>query len=396
MNIIQDSLSIIRTEGFIRFCVRVGKRGQRNLYYLVMWAVMYRQSRFRLKDMNDGLKPCLGSPAGPGEQSVSRIIKAYNRASVDQQSQPGAYKISGDWAIIFNSDQQELVTSLKEEDIPRATTILSSFSRNRASRGLHLSDTIPQSFFHKLMLLDCYNKSYLVWKKMTVLPEEVLHYRKDVGNMHGMDVCGKSIMLPSFNQSYFGQKIELLLRGSTKKAVVLEIGGGYGSLPYHLFRHTSLNVTYVFVDLPEMCTLASYFLMSHFPDKKILLYKEGPVNFTNYDIIILPNFSLPSLPSQSIDLVFNSHSMCQMEPSTLKEYLTQIDRICTGFFLHANNEDEVESLTPDKRYINMNTPEFELPKEHFRRLHRFPELIRNDGFLCFEWCSWEYLYERIR
>jgi putative sugar O-methyltransferase len=402
MDIVRESREIIKTEGILRYCHRILRRMYRNFNYLFVWAEMKwtHEAHFQLKDFTEGQKQIPAHAVRSAENSISQIIKSYNHAIKDQPSQPDAYKISGDWVIIFNSDQQELTSSLKDEDISKTHLILSNFARNKSSRGLHLYDTIPQSFFHRLMLLNSFNKSYLVWKKLTGLPDSVLEYPKEIGNMHGMGIDGKSIMLPSFNQSYFAQRIENLLGRLPKKAVILEIGGGYGSIPYHLFKHTSLKVTYVLVDLPEMCTLASYFLMNHFPDKKVLLYGDGPVDFSNltdYDIVILPNFCLPQLPSQSFDLVFNSHSMCQMEPATLKEYLFQINRICTGFFLHANNEEDLTSLmAPDKKYVNLNSPEFELPKENFRKIYRFPELIRNDGFLCPEYCSWEYLYQRIR
>ena len=400
MNIISESRTIIKTEGLIRFCTRIVKRGQRNCYYLLIWVIMAisHQSRFQLKDIREGQKERSGHPPEPVENSIRRIIHSYNLARKDQRGQQDIYKISGDWVIIFNNDLQELTQKLQQEDIEGVNTILSDFARNRVSRGLHLSDTIPQSFFHKLQLLNCYNKSYSTWKKLTLLPDEVLEYSKDIGNMHGMGIHDKSIMLPSFNQSYFAQKIDRLFSGSQKKITILEIGGGYGSLPYHLFKHTQLDCRYIYLDLPEMCTLASYFLMNHFPDKNFLLYGELEKthhDFSGYDIVILPNYCLPELPERSVDLVFNSHSMTQMDSATLKEYLRQINRVCNRFFLHANNENEGESLTPDKKYLNLNNPEYELPKTDFRQVYRFPELIRNDGFLIPEYTSWEYLYERI-
>ncbi|MGD1004243.1 MAG: putative sugar O-methyltransferase [Methanoregulaceae archaeon] len=400
MNIISDSIKIIKTEGLIQYCVRLIKRGQGNFYYLLMWVMMAisHQSRFQLKDINEGQKKRTVNTINSIENSISRIINSYNLAIKDQKIQQEVYKISGDWAIIFGNDQQELIQKLKQGDREGVNAILSNFARDKVSRGLHLFDTIPHSFFHKLLLLNCYNKSYFIWKKMTFLPDEVLEYSKEIGNMHGIDIDGKSIMLPSFNQSYFAQKIDRLFTGSLKKITILEIGGGYGSLPYHLFKHTSLKCRYIYVDLPEMCTLATYFLMNHFPDKKILLYKESEnqiSDFSEYDIIILPNYCLPDLPERSVDLVFNSHSMTQMDPDTLKEYLRQINRICKKYFLHANNENENNSLTPGLKYLNLNNPEYELPKTEFKQIYRLPELIRNDGFLIPEYSSWEYLYERI-
>jgi hypothetical protein len=234
---------------------------------------------------------------------------------------------------------------------------------------------------------------------MTGFSDSVLEYPKEIGNMHGMDAGGKAIMLPAFHQSYFAQSIGTLLASKgPARTTVVEIGGGYGSLAYHLFRDTKLTATYVSLDIPEMCVISAYFLRSCFPGKKLLLYGEGPVDaaaLREYDIIVMPNFVLKELPPACCDLVFNSHSMTQMTPGTIREYLRQIDRTCTGFFYHANDETLRLNQAGDAAYVNLNAPEYELPADTFRRLYRIPELIRNDGYLSPEFSSWEYLYERI-
>jgi hypothetical protein len=45
--------------------------------------------------------------------------------------------------------------------------------------------------------------------------------------------------------------------------------------------------------------------------------------------------------------------------------------------------------------VNLNRKEFELPRERWQRVYRFPELIRNDGIINPEFSSWEYLYQRV-
>ena len=51
------------------------------------------------------------------------------------------------------------------------------------------------------------------------------------------------------------------------------------------------NCTYVLIDLPEINLISSYYLTSHFPNKKFLLYEEYKENKKNiledFDFVIL-------------------------------------------------------------------------------------------------------------
>ncbi|MGD1004232.1 MAG: hypothetical protein ABR887_02295 [Methanoregulaceae archaeon] len=87
--------------------------------------------------------------------------------------------------------------------------------------------------------------------------------------------------------------------------------------------------------------------------------------------------------------------MSQMSAETVTEYLHQINRICTSFFLHANVEGSPQSIAGNSQYIDLSDPRFELPSEFFKHIYRFPGLIRNDGYIVSEFSTWGYLYERI-
>jgi hypothetical protein len=400
MGFLDESLTVIRDAGIGGFTRRAVLRLERDVGAVVLWVrdELDPATRFHLSDLERGLQESHSGNERLPEDALKRIIHAYLAAKRDQPSQPAPYQVTGDWARIVTDHHRELVESLEREDAETLKKKLDNFSRDPISRGLHLSGTFPRTFMAKVYLLKAMNRSYRLWKRMTALPDEALEYEKSIGNMHGMDSNGKSIMLPAFNQSYFSKRIVELLGARTTRSAVVEIGGGYGSLPYHLFRHPGFNGTYYSLDVPEMCVIATYFLMSHFPERRFLLYGEGDP-FTRgkgaADLVLLPNFSLKDLPSRGCDLVFNSHGMSQMNPDTIREYLEQIDRICLRFFLHANTEDETPSLTRDVPYVNLNRKEFELPGEKWQRVYRFPELIRNDGIINPEFSSWEYLYQRV-
>jgi putative sugar O-methyltransferase len=400
MDIIEESARIIREEGACTFLRRAVLRLARNTRAVVTWAgdELDPHTRFRMSDLEKGLRDSPSANERLSGDAVMRIIHAYLAAKKDQPDQPAPYQVTGDWALIAGDHHRSMIESLEHQDPDALKQLLNNFAREPISRGLHLSGTFPTTFMARVYLLKAMNRSYRAWKRMTSLPDEVLEYEKSIGNMHGMDSNGRSIMLPAFNQSYFAQRILELLGATRSRVLIVEIGGGYGSLPYHLFKNPGFSGSYQYLDIPEMCVIASYFLMSHFPEKKFLLYGEGDPSSRRPDapdISILPNFCLKELPDRSVDLVFNSHGMSQMNPATIREYLEQIDRTCLRYFLHANTEDEAASLARDVNYLNLNRPEFELPRDRWLRIYRFPELIRNDGIINPEFSSWEYLYERL-
>jgi len=399
MGIIDESTRIIHEEGAAVFIRRAILRLARDLWAVVTWArdELDPGTRFCMSDLKKGLRESPRPIEKLSGDTLVRIIQAYLAAKKAQPHQPAPYQVTGDWASIAGDHHRNMVEALERRDPGSLRQILDNFAREPISRGLHLSGTLPRSFLARVYLLKAMNRSYRAWKRMTALPDDALEYEKDVGNMHGMDSNGKSIMLPAFNQSYFAQRITELLKGKESGVTIVEIGGGYGSLPYHLFKNAGFPGRYRYLDIPEMCVLASYFLMSHFPGKKFLLYGEGDPSSPGVDapdISILPNFCLKDLPDRSCDLVFNSHGMSQMAPETIREYLAQVDRISRRYFLHANTELESASLVREVNYVNLNRPEFELSRHRWLRLYRFPELIRNDGIINPEFSSWEYLYER--
>ena len=75
-----------------------------------------------------------------------------------------------------------------------------------------------------------------------------------------------------------------------KNNIILEIGGGYGGLARIITENN--KCTYILIDLPEVNLISSFYLTSHFPDKKFLLYtdyiKNEKINFGDFDFVILP------------------------------------------------------------------------------------------------------------
>lgn len=362
-----------------------------------------RGAVFFLNELEDGFKYRELKNNHIDDNAIIRIIDAYNLAKSNQSSHPESYKAGGLWELM-SSHHEKLINALKSKDVSEVKRILNDFAISEISKGLSLSGGMPINFKERMEWLNSFNQGYQHWKRMTNLPGLPFGYDESIGNLFGIRHDGELILQPSFRLSYFAKRINDLLQPS-KGAVIVEIGGGYGGLPFHLFNEGDICKTYLDFDIPEVLVICSYFLMSSFPERKIMLYGEcdiSSVNFSDYEIILMPHFEIQKLQKNSCDLVFNSHSLTEMDNSSVTEYLNQIDRVCKKYFLHANHEFSLNENYNYKSksgiykcHVNLNSPEYELPVERFRKVYRMPEIIQNGTYGYKEYDYFEYLYERI-
>jgi putative sugar O-methyltransferase len=133
------------------------------------------------------------------------------------------------------------------------------------------------------------------------------------------------------------EKIEKYIKNNF---VILEIGGGFGSLARIIINDKKCK--YFLIDLPEANLMSNYYLQSYFPEKKIFNYsdyKEKKLDdvIQNYDIFILPP---ETLDKQNIkfDFIINSRSFMEMNKKIIKEYFNLIQSKVNrdGYFLNIN------------------------------------------------------------
>jgi hypothetical protein len=122
---------------------------------------------------------------------------------------------------------------------------------------------------------------------------------------------------------------------------VMEIGGGAGTFAYYLLSARP-GLKYIDFDLPDTLAITSYYLGDAFPDARMALYGEGDPervlrHLSDYDFVLYPNFSLPLLPTASVDLVSNTRSLSEMAYDAVAEYVRQISRCCRYYFIHENS-----------------------------------------------------------
>jgi hypothetical protein len=278
---------------------------------------------------------------------LKRIIAAYKMAKIDQRNAGEAFNVSNEWLPIYERDLGPVMKALLTEDIGELQRMYQNFFRDPCSTGLvGLPINMPKAFFggtikeiyRQYILCDILHRSDL-WKKRTrnAFSAEVLA-SPIVGNPYGYIMDGVFVRAGGDYQHYYSHAIGQLLKSSDRQ-VVVELGGGFGGLAYYLIRDNP-GVTYVDFDLPEAVALASYYLMKTLPNLQISLY--GETNFPEEallasGIVMMPSFEIMKTPSKSAAVSFNSYSLAEMSPSTIRVYIDQIARITSAHFLHINH-----------------------------------------------------------
>jgi hypothetical protein len=299
---------------------------------------------------------------------LNRILKSYWKEVEDLKKQKD-YIPTGLWT---NADNIKY-DNLKER--------LPNFGSDKISEGLSLCNVKPNE--------ENIRYDAEIWGKLTGLSCETLKYPKSFG-FNGVELNGVFTIPVSFRMSYSAKRINDLSDGN-----VVEIGTGFGGVPYHLFKDFNFKRTYFNFDIPHPNLISKYFLMSVFPKKKFLLYGEDKLkNFKKYDLVFMPHFMIKELPKNCCDIVFNAHSLTEMGNTQIKEYLKHIDRISTKWFLHFNHRFQA---TPRKGFtlkdVDVSNPiDFDnLKIKNWKRIYKFIELLSDDKGLDY----FEYLYQKI-
>jgi putative sugar O-methyltransferase len=277
---------------------------------------------------------------------LKRIIAAYQKAKAEQRSASEAFNVSNEWLPIYERNLGPVMKALLDGDTVKLQRMYQNFFRDPCSTGL---SGLPVDMFkcyfggsikskHKQYFLSDALHRYELWKERTegAYNTDVLA-SADVGNPYGHTRDGVFVKTCADYQHYYAQAIAQLSRSSEKR-VVAELGGGFGGMAYYLRRdHPSL--TYVDFDLPETLALASYYLLKSLQDLKITLYGEADLveALGGASIIMMPSFEIMKMPPKSVAVSFNSYSLAEMSPSTIRVYITQIARTTEGHFLHVNH-----------------------------------------------------------
>jgi putative sugar O-methyltransferase len=301
---------------------------------------------------------------------LKRIIAAYKRAKVDQESASETFNVSYEWLHIYARILGPVMQALQQEDLPELNRMYSNFFRDPCSQGLAgLPLDIQRKLFlpnpslkdRNVLLVDVLHR-FDLWKERTgnkYLVNDLVS--PPIGNPYGHIFDGVFIRGGSDYHHYYAQYINSLLPTSTR-GTVIELGGGFGGMAYFLIRDNP-NVTYVDFDLPEALALASYYLLKAFPDLPITLYGEAELSSETLNrsrIVMMPSFEIKKMATGAADVAFNSYSLAEMSPATIREYVAELTRSTRGHLLHINHN----------RHLLVSADDFGLEDHGFTLLQR--------------------------
>jgi len=324
---------------------------------------------------------------------IPRIIESYHKAKEAQISAGIAYQPTPMWKD-FISMRQPLIDALDSKDESKVSDILSDLFRNGSSAfitdynqwlAIKNKDEVGMG-----VIADKIEKEVRTWMEFTnyIYPISEL-YTPQIGNPYGCYVNDIPVIPSGARYLYYAQKIKAMVDG-IESPVVAEIGGGLGVVAYYLTR--DYNIKYVGFDLPEILVISQYYLMTAFPEKKFLLYGERPDEYITsdmiekYDYVLMPNFMLSKLGNNSVDVFINFHSLSEVSPETIKEYIEHIARVSKGYFYHENLSMRVRLFD---KYNEISERDFHTPTDKFILMSMTPTMWGENIYR-------EYIYKRKR
>jgi putative sugar O-methyltransferase len=196
------------------------------------------------------------------------------------------------------------------------------------------------------------------------------------------DDNGKFPHLHTFSESNFGNPIEQFefdgrkfsrsslnyllglamlkkhLNGDVPK-VVLEVGGGFGTLGEILSGSGVKDLRYIDIDIPPTSFVAQSYLTDVLGDTNVATYEQTR-GLKSIDINSLPSASvfcswqIEKLQGK-VDLFVNFISFQEMEPHIVKNYLDQVTRLNAKWIL-LRNMREGKQVRKDKHSVGVETP----------------------------------------
>ena len=322
-------------------------------------------------------------------QLLDRLIEAWRAMNKEAQHVPLAYQVGGEWRAIVTQAFQPLTQALEEANREVLDDLLRNFFRRFGDFFGEPTNFTLETQKHRCEQLRLYASRWIDLYGEAALPSV---HNPLISNPMGFRINGALIMADSFRHNFYARRMADLA-DDIGSPVVCEVGGGFGGCAYHLLTQHSPVFKYVDYDIPVMCIVIAYYLSAACPKKHLRLFGEidslaEPVR--DGDIAILPNFVLPQLRDQSVDICFNTCSFAEMDEATVKEYTQQFERVCRKFILYEDHTWTADSkyayYRPSGGFLHWNLSAIAPSAALFKRLYKIPAPFHSDFFgQFFEW-----------
>jgi len=329
------------------------------------------------------------------EEILGRVIRAWHQMKQIPGELPIAYQVRGEWLPIVQKAFSSLVKALDDGDPVSLSNILRNFFRIFGDYFGEPTDMLADINRHfryerfrvfSSRWIDLYGEASL---------SEIRN--PWIGNPVGFMIDGMLFTHVGFIHNHYARRIEDLCSNIDNPAIC-EIGGGWGGFAQHLLNRNQ-NFRYIDYDIPVIASIAAYYLLNAFPRLRIGLFGEiddlaHPLGA--HDVVVLPNYAIPYLENESTDICFNQCSFAEMDELTVREYMTQFERICRKFILHENH-----AWTSGSKNAGYESPggfehwdlsQVEPSSERFKRIYKITAPFHSD----FRAEFFEWLYVRKR
>jgi putative sugar O-methyltransferase len=289
---------------------------------------------------------------------LKRVQELYRSIKKHQLAQPAIYQPAGEWRehVINRMPRYE---AFYDDSCDRLSDLLGNFWRNElgvlvkqyAGYQQLVSDQAKREQYARSMAHDL-----MVWTHLFQTDLSALTI-PEIGHPWGYYWKGTLIGSKALRYHALATQISGMTE-DLARPLVAEIGAGYGGMAYFLMRGDAPRV-YIDFDLPETLVVAAYYLSKALPHRRLYLHDGGPVEWDRvlqqFDLVMMPNWSIDTLPPASVDLFLNTFSLSEMSFPVIAQYLKRIAIGCRHYFLHNNMDrpgvvNEGYERTPGSRY----------------------------------------------
>lgn len=218
------------------------------------------KNRVRLSDFRNA-RALVYQEAVLSNEELGRLCNSYSLMIQESPSDPESpYFVGGLWEEWKIQHQSKLVRALLDNDYSSLRRIFSNLGREDASLGISLSGDFASGTFARALQANRLNTLLATYREIRP-GSEVQLYPKKWGAFPGPNMLSKEglpgVMLPSGPRlshnartlSSLSSVAGALTRGKDKWGSIIEIGGGFGGIAYHLKKETDFSGTYINLDI---------------------------------------------------------------------------------------------------------------------------------------------------
>jgi putative sugar O-methyltransferase len=198
---------------------------------------------------------------------------------------------------------QQLILGQPNENFLSHPTIQGTMVRKEYGNAQQYEESFlmqnTNEYIH--LLINRYQETYFGGQKC-----ECKHYNWTVNSLGQMYYLIKALTFDDINNK-------------PESSRIIEYGGGFGNLA-RIAKLIFPNVTYIIIDLPEICAIQSLYLRKTV-DSKILVHTKIPSTWESGAIHIVPIHLLPKITLNNIDLFISGFALTESTPYSQKQVI---------------------------------------------------------------------------